>query len=69
MASAKLATLVTIMLLGFCLQVRSISQAQGALGALAKLLPNIASMSDDMDGGQQLVEGQPRNPRIAKRPA
>ena len=31
------------MLLGFCLQVRSISQAQGALGALAKLLPNIAS--------------------------
>jgi cation transport ATPase len=39
----ELATLVTIMLLGFCLQVRSISQAQGALGALAKLLPNIAS--------------------------
>nr|WP_291155137.1 heavy metal translocating P-type ATPase [Gemmatimonas sp. UBA7669] len=35
----ELATLVTIMLLGHWLEMRSISQAQGALGELAKLLP------------------------------
>ena len=39
----ELATLVTIMLLGHWLEMRSISQAQGALGELAKLLPNTAS--------------------------
>lgn len=38
----ELATLVTIMLLGHWLEMRSISQAQGALGELAKLLPSIA---------------------------
>src|SRR5207245_6860230 len=36
----ELATLVTIMLLGHWIEMRSISQAQGALGALAKLLPD-----------------------------
>jgi Cu2+-exporting ATPase len=36
----ELATLVTIMLLGHWLEMRSISQAQGALGALAKLMPD-----------------------------
>lgn len=36
----ELATLVTIMLLGHWLEMRSIAQAQGAVGALAKLLPN-----------------------------
>src|SRR5215204_2719702 len=38
----ELATLVTIMLLGHWIEMRSISQAHGALGELAKLLPNIA---------------------------
>jgi Cu2+-exporting ATPase len=39
----ELATLVTIMLLGHWLEMRSISQAQGALGELAKLLPDTAT--------------------------
>ena len=38
----ELATLVTIMLLGHWIEMRSISQAQGALGELARLLPNTA---------------------------
>ncbi|HJR16731.1 MAG TPA: HAD-IC family P-type ATPase, partial [Gemmatimonadales bacterium] len=38
----ELATLVTIMLLGHWMEMRSISQAQGALQELAKLLPNTA---------------------------
>ena len=38
----ELATLVTIMLLGHWIEMRSISQAQGALNELAKLLPNSA---------------------------
>ncbi len=39
----ELATLVTIMLLGHWIEMRSISQAQGALRELAKLLPNVAT--------------------------
>ena len=39
----ELATLVTIMLLGHWIEMRSISQAQGALDELAKLLPNTAA--------------------------
>lgn len=38
----ELATLVTIMLLGHWIEMRSISQAQGALSELAKLLPDTA---------------------------
>jgi Cu2+-exporting ATPase len=38
----ELATLVTIMLLGHWVEMRSISQAQGAVGELAKLLPSLA---------------------------
>src|SRR5712664_1935763 len=38
----ELATLVTIMLLGHWIEMRSISQAQGALQQLAKLLPSTA---------------------------
>ncbi|HEU4525861.1 MAG TPA: copper-translocating P-type ATPase [Gemmatimonadales bacterium] len=38
----ELATLVTIMLLGHWIEMRSISQAQGALQELAKLLPTTA---------------------------
>jgi len=39
----ELATLVTVMLLGHWIQERSISQAQGALKALANLLPDTAT--------------------------
>ena len=39
----ELATLVTIMLLGHWIEMRSISQAQGALKELARLLPNTAT--------------------------
>jgi P-type Cu2+ transporter len=47
----ELATLVSIMLLGHWLEMRSVSQAQGALGELAKLLPNTASrVSGGADG-------------------
>jgi Cu2+-exporting ATPase len=38
----ELATLVTIMVLGHWIEMRSITQAQGALRELAKLLPNTA---------------------------
>src|SRR5512133_989520 len=38
----ELATLVTIMLLGHWIEMRSIAQAQGALAELAKLLPDRA---------------------------
>ena len=44
----ELATLVTIMLLGHWMEMRSISQAQGALNELAKLLPGTA---------ERIVEG------------
>ena len=38
----ELATLVTIMLLGHWIEMRSITQASGALAELAKLLPDVA---------------------------
>ena len=42
----ELATLVTIMVLGHWIEMRSITQAQGALNELAKLLPNTAVRID-----------------------
>ncbi|HEX6372437.1 MAG TPA: heavy metal translocating P-type ATPase [Longimicrobium sp.] len=39
----ELATLVTIMVLGHWIEMRSITQAQGAVSELAKLLPNTAT--------------------------
>lgn len=42
----ELATLVTIMLLGHWIEMRSINQAQGALKELAKLLPDLATRLD-----------------------
>jgi Cu2+-exporting ATPase len=45
----ELATLVTIMLLGHWLEMRSIAQARGALAALAELLPDTAERI--VDGG------------------
>ena len=49
----ELATLVTIMLLGHWLEMRSTSQAEGALGELAKLLPNTATRVLGGVDGQQ----------------
>jgi P-type Cu2+ transporter len=43
----ELSSLVTIMLLGHWLEMRSVSQAQGALKELAKLLPSTAIKLDD----------------------
>lgn len=45
----ELATLVTVMLLGHWIEMRSIFQAQGALEELARLLPSVA---------ERLVEGE-----------
>jgi Cu2+-exporting ATPase len=45
----ELASLVTIMLLGHWMEMRSISQAAGALNELAKLLPNTATRLVDGD--------------------
>jgi len=42
----ELATLVAIMLLGHWIEMRSITQAQGALKELAKLLPDMAVLLD-----------------------
>jgi P-type Cu2+ transporter len=56
----ELATLVTIMLLGHWIEMRSISQASGALRELAKLLPNTAArVSGDQIEEVQLSELHP----------
>jgi len=49
----ELATLVTIMLLGHSIEMRSIQRAQGALQELAKLLPDTATRISD--GTEQRV--------------
>jgi Cu2+-exporting ATPase len=54
----ELATLVTIMLLGHWLEMRSIMQAQGALAELAKLLPNTATRVV-IEGGIERLEEVP----------
>jgi Cu2+-exporting ATPase len=50
----ELATLVTIMLLGHWIEMRSISQAEGALKELAKLLPDVASRIIDGDRTEEV---------------
>jgi P-type Cu2+ transporter len=52
----ELATLVTIMLLGHWIEMRSISQAQGALAELAKLLPDTATRVAGGGTGERLEE-------------
>jgi Cu2+-exporting ATPase len=49
----ELATLITIMVLGHWLEMRSIAQARGALTALAELLPDTAERVTD--GGTETV--------------
>ena len=55
----ELATLITIMLLGHWLEMRSIAQAQGALSALAALLPDTAERVTP-DGTQEVPIAQLR---------
>ena len=55
----ELATLITIMLLGHWLEMRSIAQAQGALSALAALLPDTAERVTS-DGTEEVPIGQLR---------
>jgi len=53
----ELATLVTIMLLGHWIEMRSINQAQGALAELVKLLPsNAERVVRDASGGERIEE-------------
>jgi P-type Cu2+ transporter len=51
----ELATLVTIMLLGHWIEMRSIFQAQGALKQLAKLLPDTALRFRDGDRTEEVT--------------
>ncbi|MFA9478137.1 heavy metal translocating P-type ATPase [Phycisphaerales bacterium AB-hyl4] len=54
----ELATLVTIMLLGHWIEMRSIFQAQGALKELAKLLPDTAVRISDDDQTEEVPVDQ-----------
>ncbi|TVP75709.1 MAG: heavy metal translocating P-type ATPase [Gemmatimonadales bacterium] len=51
----ELATLITIMLLGHWIEMRSISQARGALDELARLLPDEATRIDPESGDESRV--------------
>jgi P-type Cu2+ transporter len=51
----ELATLVTIMLLGHWIEMRSVTQAEGALNELAKLLPATAERVTTVDGREQVA--------------
>jgi P-type Cu2+ transporter len=57
----ELATLVTIMLLGHWIEMRSIFQAQGALKELAKLLPDTALRLTDGDETEEVPVDQLRD--------
>jgi Cu2+-exporting ATPase len=52
----ELATLVTIMLLGHWIEMRSVTQAQGALAELVKLLPDMATRVVGGSGGERFEE-------------
>jgi Cu2+-exporting ATPase len=52
----ELATLVTVMLLGHWIEMRSISQAQGALAELARLLPDTATRVTGQAAAERLEE-------------
>lgn len=54
----ELATLVTIMLLGHWIEMRSIAQAKGALNELARLLPDMATRLP-RNGSAELTEEVP----------
>ncbi len=52
----ELATLVTVMLLGHWIEMRSVTQAQGALAELAKLLPSTATRVVGEGAGERVEE-------------
>ncbi len=52
----ELATLVTIMLLGHWIEMRSVTQAQGALAELVKLLPDMATRVVGGSGSERFEE-------------
>src|SRR4029453_16691990 len=54
----ELATLVAIMLLGHWVEMRSITQAQGALKELAKLLPDTAVRLDEAGNPIEVPVGE-----------
>jgi len=64
----ELATLVTIMLLGHWIEMRSISSAQGALQELAKLLPDKATRITDGDTEEVRVDELAAGDRVLVRP-
>jgi Cu2+-exporting ATPase len=65
----ELATLVTIMILGHWIEMRSISRAQGAVKALAKLLPSTATRLVEGGGEEEVSLDQLRaGDRILVRP-
>jgi P-type Cu2+ transporter len=54
----ELSTLVTIMLLGHWIEMRSVAQAQSALQSLAKLLPDTAERVVDDDQTEEVPVGE-----------
>ena len=64
----ELATLVTIMLLGHWIEMRSIDQAQGALKELAKLLPDTATRITDTGEEQVAVSALQNGDTLLVRP-
>jgi len=56
----ELASLVTIMLLGHWLEMRSVRQASGALDELAKLLPDVAERISDDGRIERVATGELR---------
>ncbi|MCB1246137.1 MAG: heavy metal translocating P-type ATPase, partial [Acidimicrobiia bacterium] len=56
----ELVTLIDIMLLGHWLEMRSVRQASGALGALAKLMPDTAEVVDDAGGVHEVTVAEVR---------
>ena len=64
----ELATLVTIMLLGHWIEMRSVSQAQGALQELAKLLPDKATRLADGETEEVAVDELSEGELVLVRP-
>ncbi|TVP77948.1 heavy metal translocating P-type ATPase [Thioalkalivibrio sp.] len=64
----ELATLVTIMLLGHWIEMRSIAQAQGALQELAKLLPDQATRLADGETEEVTVDELSEGDLVLVRP-
>lgn len=65
----ELATLITIMLLGHWIELRSVSQAQGALKELAKLLPDTAErITESGDTEKVAVSDLKTGDRVLVRP-